>query len=84
MSTIIHDPAILGGDAIIAGTRMPVWAILIELRSMTIEEILEDRSNLTRENVIDALDYAVNVMMAEISPEEKSRNILSTLEKFKE
>lgn len=71
---IVHDPEILGGDAIIEGTRMPVWAILNELRSNSIDEILADRTNLTRQDIEDALNYASDLLQGDITVSQEYRN----------
>lgn len=55
---VVSDVDILGGKAIIKGTRMPVALILGHLASgMSIEELLEEY-DLTLENISAALGYA--------------------------
>ncbi len=59
MEEIVVDPKIMAGKPIIKGTRIPVDAILKRVvDGMTIEEILEEYPNLTREKVRAALEYA--------------------------
>ena len=56
---IIADPAILGGKPIIVGTRISVQLVLEKVRDgWTIDELLDDYPQLTREQVVAALDYA--------------------------
>ena len=55
---ITSDPAILGGEAIIKGTRIPVSLILSHLASgMSIDEIAYEY-DLVKENIYSALAYA--------------------------
>jgi uncharacterized protein (DUF433 family) len=55
---IVRDPAILGGEPIISGTRTPVRAI-VELWRMAIapEQIPAHLPHLTPAQVFDALSY---------------------------
>lgn len=63
------DPAVCHGQACIRGTRMPVHQIVRMLANGdTIEGLLEDYSNLTREDVLSALEYAAAMTEEEISP----------------
>jgi uncharacterized protein (DUF433 family) len=60
---IISDPAILAGKPVIAGTRISVQLILEKLRDgWTIDDLLDDYPELTREQVIAAIAYAANAM----------------------
>ncbi len=55
---IISDPAILGGEAVIAGTRIPVSLLLSHLAGgMNIDEITYEY-DLVEENIYSALAYA--------------------------
>lgn len=55
---IISDPEILGGEAVIAGTRIPISLILSHLASgMSIDEITYEY-DLIKENIYSALAYA--------------------------
>jgi uncharacterized protein (DUF433 family) len=57
---IVIDPQIMVGKPIIRGTRIPVDAIIRRLaEGMTIKEILEGYSNLTRDDVQAALEYCM-------------------------
>ena len=55
---IVRDPAILGGEPIIGGTRTPVRAV-VELWRMAIspEQIPDHLPHLTPAQVFDALSY---------------------------
>jgi uncharacterized protein (DUF433 family) len=54
---IIADPEILGGEAVIKGTRIPVALILGHLASgMSIDEIIYEY-DITREDIFAALAY---------------------------
>ena len=55
---IVRDPAILGGEPIVSGTRTPVRAIVEIWRMGTPpEEITEHLPHLTLSQVFDALSY---------------------------
>ena len=55
---VVHNPAIVGGEPIIAGTRTPVRAIVEIWRMGTPpEEIPEHLPHLTRAQIFDALSY---------------------------
>ena len=55
---ITSDPAILGGEAVITGTRIPVSLLLSHLASgMNIDEIAYEY-DLIKENIYSALAYA--------------------------
>ena len=65
---IVSDSEILGGEAVIKGTRIPVSLILGHLASgMNIDEVTYEY-DLTRENVYAALAYAAQ----RIEEEERS------------
>lgn len=56
---ITHDPKILGGKPIIAGTRMSVEVILEFLAGgMEIKDILKEFSFLTRKQIEAAIEFA--------------------------
>lgn len=58
-SAIIRDPAVLGGKPVIAGTRLSVQVILEKLRDgWTLDELLSDYPQITREQITAALAYA--------------------------
>ena len=53
------DPSICGGQACIKGTRVPVYAVLDFLGAgNTIDEILAEYPQITREDIRAALEYA--------------------------
>ena len=55
---IVRDPAILGGEPIVVGTRTPVRAVVELWRMGTApEEIPEHLPHLTLAQVFDALSY---------------------------
>ncbi len=55
---ITSDPAILGGEAVITGTRIPVSLLLSHLASgMNIDEIAYEY-DLIKESIYSALAYA--------------------------
>ncbi len=56
---IERNPNILGGKPIFKGTRIPVYLILDLLSSgETIDEILENYPQLSREAILEAIKYA--------------------------
>ena len=55
---VVSDPEILGGEAVIKGTRIPVSLILGHLSSgMSMDEITYEY-DITREDIFAALAYA--------------------------
>lgn len=55
---IVRDPAILGGEPIIKGTRTPVCAVVENWRlGLSPEEIVVHLPHLTLAQVFDALSY---------------------------
>ena len=53
------DPGICGGCACIRGTRVPVYVILDFLAAgNTVDEILAEYPQLSREDVLAAVEYA--------------------------
>ena len=60
---ITSGHAILAGKPVIAGTRVSVQLVLEKLRDgWTIETLLDDYPQLTRLQVVAALDYAANLL----------------------
>ena len=55
---IISDPEILGGEAVIKGTRIPVALILGHLAAGRSAEEIEYEYDLSIENIRAALGYA--------------------------
>ncbi len=63
------DPGICHGQACIRGTRVPVHQIVAMLgQGDTIEDLLEDFPNLTREDVLAALEYVAALAEEQITP----------------
>jgi len=66
MNRITHNPKILGGKPIIKGTRISVEFILELLASgMTVEEIVKEYPQLTKKDILAALDYAAKTIKRE-------------------
>ena len=60
---IISDPKILGGKAVIAGTRISVELILDRISSgMSLKEIRSDYPHLTTQNIQAAISFAKNLV----------------------
>ncbi|MCL2336223.1 MAG: DUF433 domain-containing protein [Firmicutes bacterium] len=56
---IKHDIDIMGGKACIAGTRITVGMILMQIsEGMTHDELLAEYPNLTKDDIAEALRYA--------------------------
>jgi uncharacterized protein (DUF433 family) len=56
---IVSNPGILGGKAVVAGTRISVEIILEQLAlEATVEDVIEYYPFLTRDDVLAALAYA--------------------------
>ena len=63
MERIESNPEILGGKPIIKGTRIPVYQILKLLAAgYTIEKVVEDYPDITKEDVKAAIDYAEGIL----------------------
>jgi uncharacterized protein (DUF433 family) len=66
---ITTDPTILGGKPTIAGTRISVQLILEKLGDgWSIDNLLDDYPQLSREQVIAAIAYAANAMGNAVTP----------------
>ncbi len=66
---IAVDPGICHGQACIRGTRVPVHQIVAMLgQGDTVEGLLEDFPNLTRADVLAALEYVAALAEEQISP----------------
>ncbi len=64
---ISADPKICGGYACIKGTRVPVYIILDFLAAgNTIEEILEEYPQLTKEDILAAIEYGALLSKEEL------------------
>jgi len=56
---ISHNIDIMGGKACIAGTRITVGMILLQIsEGITIEELLAEYPNLQKDDITEALQYA--------------------------
>ena len=63
---IVVDPEVMAGKPVIAGTRIPVDAILRLIgQGMTVQEILEDYPRLKKEDVNAALEYSAEIISGE-------------------
>jgi uncharacterized protein (DUF433 family) len=70
---ISADPGICGGHACIHGTRVPVYIILDFLAAgNTVDEILAEYPQLTREDVLAAVEYAAMLAREEFETVEAS------------
>jgi uncharacterized protein (DUF433 family) len=70
MATRIEaDPRVCGGQPIVCGTRVPIHVVLDLLAAgETIEGILGEYPQLTREDVLAVLEYAAGLAREEIQP----------------
>ncbi|HHI00086.1 antitoxin [Thermococci archaeon] len=58
---------VLGGKPVIKGTRIPVYLILELLGAgLSIEDILKEYPELTKEDVLDAIKFASKLAKVEI------------------
>ncbi|HWZ31588.1 MAG TPA: DUF433 domain-containing protein [Bryobacteraceae bacterium] len=63
------DPRICHGQACVKGTRMPVHQIIRMLANGdTVEDLLQEFPNLTREDIMACLDYAAALAEEQITP----------------
>jgi uncharacterized protein (DUF433 family) len=66
-STIVSDPQIMMGKPVVAGTRITVELILEKLAAgETIEDLLTAHPRLTREDISAALQFASDVLRADV------------------
>ncbi|MBI5406875.1 MAG: DUF433 domain-containing protein [Nitrospirae bacterium] len=64
---VTFDPQIMGGRACIRGMRIPVSVIVGQIaHGATVEEILRDYPDLTREDITEALEYAAWLAQEEV------------------
>ncbi|MBI5194603.1 MAG: DUF433 domain-containing protein [Nitrospirae bacterium] len=64
---ITFDPQIMGGRACIRGMRIPVSVIVGQIaHETTVEEILRDYPDLTREDITEAIEYAAWLAQEEV------------------
>ena len=68
ITVIVKDPDILGGIPIFSGTRVPVHNLIDYLAAgETIDTFLDDFPTVTREQVIQFLEYAGAIAVHEDS-----------------
>lgn len=66
---ITSDPAVCGGQAIFRGTRIPVHVVLEYLSAgNTIDEVLQEYPELTRDAIHAGLAYAASLARDEVLP----------------
>lgn len=67
---VIHrDPEILGGVPVFVGTRVPVRTLLDYLAAGdTLEEFLDHFPTVTREQAVEALNQATDLLVAHACP----------------
>ena len=59
LNRIIVDPQVMVGKPIIKGTRLTVQFMLgLLAQGMSIEEIMQEYSNITREDILACLSFA--------------------------
>jgi uncharacterized protein (DUF433 family) len=64
---IVSDPAVMMGKPVVAGTRITVELILEKLAAgETIDQLLEAHPRLTKEGIFAALDFAGQVLRADV------------------
>ncbi|HAM52551.1 MAG TPA: hypothetical protein DCP92_18320 [Nitrospiraceae bacterium] len=64
---ISFEPQIMGGRACIRGMRIPVSVIVGQIaHGATVEEILQDYPDLTREDITESLEYAAWLTQEEV------------------
>ncbi|MGH9427331.1 MAG: DUF433 domain-containing protein [Terriglobia bacterium] len=64
---IVCDPRIMMGKPVVAGTRITVELILEKLASgETVEQLLEGHPRLTKPAVLAALEFAAQVLRADV------------------
>ena len=67
LARIVVDPKVMVGKPVIKGTRIPVYLILELLAAgMSVDEVLGEYPELTREDVQAALEYASKILQHEI------------------
>ena len=64
---IVSDPNIMIGKPVVAGTRVTVELILEKLGSgESIDQVLESHPRLTRDAILAALQFAAQMLRAEV------------------
>lgn len=63
---IISDPDVMMGKPVVAGTRITVEMILEKMAARhTHQQILAAHPRLKEENILEAIEYAANVLRSE-------------------
>ena len=63
---VVVDPKVMLGKAVIKGTRIPVDILLRKLaQNLSIEEILKDYPQLTKDDIKAAIEYAASSLQLE-------------------
>jgi len=64
---IVINPEVLSGKPVIKGTRIPVYLVLELLGAgMSVDDVLREYPELTREDIQAALEYASRILQHEI------------------
>jgi len=64
---IVINPEVLSGKPVIKGTRIPVYLILELLAAgMSMDDVLKEYPELTREDIQAALEYASRILQHEM------------------
>jgi uncharacterized protein (DUF433 family) len=64
---IVSNPAVMMGKPVVRGTRVTVESILRSLAAgRTIDFVIEQHDNLTRDDVLAALDFAASYVADEV------------------
>jgi len=64
---IVMDPEVLSGKRVMKGTRIPVYLILELLAAgMSVDDVLREYPELTREDIQAVLEYASRILQHEI------------------
>ena len=68
------DPKVLAGKPVVKGTRIPVYLILNLLaKGEALQDILKDYPELTKQDILAAIDYAAaHMKYEEVRPMETS------------
>jgi len=66
LERIVVDPKVMVGKPVIKGTRIPVYLILELLAAgMSVDDVLGEYPELTREDIQAALEYASKILQHE-------------------
>jgi len=64
---IVSDPNVMLGKPVVEGTRITVELILEKLSfGESVEQILDSHPTLTREGVLSAIKYAVDILRLDV------------------